>query len=40
MSETSTDTQASKAEKQNPVLKMALELGPLLIFFFGNLRGE
>jgi intracellular septation protein len=40
MSDTSTDTQASKAEKQNPVLKMALELGPLLIFFFGNLRGE
>lgn len=40
MSETSTDTHASKVEKQNPVLKMALELGPLLIFFFGNLRGE
>jgi len=40
MSDTSTDTHASKAEKQNPVLKMALELGPLLIFFFGNLRGE
>lgn len=40
MSDTSTDTQASRAEKQNPVLKMALELGPLLIFFFGNLRGE
>lgn len=40
MSDTSTDTQASQAEKQNPVLKMALELGPLLIFFFGNLRGE
>ncbi len=40
MSDTSTDTHASKAEKQNPLLKMALELGPLLIFFFGNLRGE
>ncbi len=40
MADTSTDTHASKAEKQNPVLKMALELGPLLIFFFGNLRGE
>lgn len=40
MSDTSTDTKASAAEKQNPVLKMALELGPLLIFFFGNLRGE
>lgn len=40
MSDTSTDTHATKAEKQNPLLKMALELGPLLIFFFGNLRGE
>lgn len=40
MSDTSTDTHASKAEKQNPLLKMVLELGPLLIFFFGNLRGE
>ncbi len=40
MSDTSTDTKASPAEKQNPVPKMALELGPLLIFFFGNLRGE
>ncbi|MFN4206426.1 MAG: septation protein A [Agrobacterium albertimagni] len=40
MSDTSTDTHASKVEKQNPLLKMALELGPLLIFFFGNLRGE
>ncbi len=30
----------SRQEKQNPMLKMALELGPLLIFFFGNLRGE
>ena len=40
MSDTSTDNHATKAEKQNPVLKMALELGPLLIFFFGNLRGE
>ncbi|MEC9463181.1 MAG: septation protein A [Pseudomonadota bacterium] len=40
MSDTSTDTHASKTEKQNPLLKMALELGPLLIFFFGNLRGE
>lgn len=24
----------------NPLLKLALELGPLLIFFFANLRGE
>lgn len=24
----------------NPLLKLALELGPLLVFFFGNTRGE
>jgi intracellular septation protein len=30
----------SSQEKQNPMLKLALELGPLLVFFFGNLRGE
>jgi intracellular septation protein len=30
----------SAQEKQNPLLKLALELGPLLVFFFGNLRGE
>lgn len=40
MSDTSTDIHASKADKQHPLLKMALELGPLLVFFFGNLRGE
>ena len=27
-------------QKINPVLKLALELGPLLVFFFGNSRGE
>ena len=40
MSDTSTDTHASKAEKQNPVLKMALELGPLVIFFIANARAN
>lgn len=40
MSDTSTDTHASKAEKQSPKLKFALELGPLLVFFFANQRGE
>ena len=32
----------SDPERQiiNPVLKMALELGPLLVFFFANSRGE
>lgn len=34
------DTTPTKEEKQHPGLKMALELGPLLVFFFGNLRGE
>ncbi len=34
------DITPTKEEKQNPGLKMALELGPLLVFFFGNLRGE
>ncbi|MBB4954885.1 intracellular septation protein [Agrobacterium vitis] len=32
--------QPSDVEKHNPMLKMVLELGPLLVFFFGNLRGE
>jgi intracellular septation protein len=27
-------------EKQNPVLKLVLEIGPLLVFFLANLRGE
>jgi intracellular septation protein A len=30
----------TEEEKHHPLLKLALELGPLLIFFFGNLRGE
>lgn len=30
----------NKAEKQSPLLKLALELGPLLVFFFGNAKGE
>ena len=40
MSDMSSDTHSSQAEKQHPMLKMALELGPLLVFFFGNLRAE
>jgi len=31
---------ASAKEQHHPMLKLALELGPLLVFFFGNLRGE
>ncbi|WP_165216748.1 septation protein A [Affinirhizobium pseudoryzae] len=34
------DTVATRAEKQHAGLKFALEIGPLLVFFFGNLRGE
>ncbi|TKT82830.1 septation protein A [Aquamicrobium sp. LC103] len=29
-----------KKEEINPLLKLALELGPLLVFFFANSRGE
>jgi intracellular septation protein len=29
-----------RKKEVNPLLKMALELGPLLVFFFGNMRGE
>lgn len=28
------------APRENPLLKLALELGPILIFFFANLKGE
>lgn len=31
---------AEMAAELNPLLKMALELGPLLVFFFANARGE
>ncbi|MGX5667229.1 septation protein A [Rhizobium daejeonense] len=34
------DTKPTSEERHHPLLKMALELGPLLVFFFGNLRGE
>ncbi|MBT9370658.1 septation protein A [Rhizobium sp. CSW-27] len=34
------DTTPTRQEKQHPGLKLALEIGPLLVFFFGNLRGE
>ncbi len=40
MSVTDNENTATKAEREQPLLKLALELGPLLIFFFGNLRGE
>ena len=34
------DTKATPEEKHHPMLKFALEIGPLLVFFFGNIRGE
>src|SRR3546814_10177330 len=34
------DIKATTEEKQRPMLKFALEIGPLLVFFFGNIRGE
>ncbi|MGK9053218.1 septation protein A [Neorhizobium sp. CSC1952] len=34
------DVTPTREEKQHPMLKLALEIGPLLVFFFGNLRGE
>jgi len=34
------DPQKATRESINPVLKMALELGPLMVFFFANIRGE
>ncbi len=34
------DTKPTRREKEHPGLKLALEIGPLLVFFFGNLRGE
>jgi intracellular septation protein len=34
------DPSDPERQKLNPVLKLVLELGPLLVFFFGNSRGE
>ncbi|APO76688.1 intracellular septation protein A [Rhizobium etli 8C-3] len=36
---TESDMTPSAADRHHPMLKLALELGPLLIFFFANLRG-
>ena len=40
MAHLESDTQPTAEERHHPMLKMALEIGPLLVFFFGNLRGE
>jgi intracellular septation protein len=34
------DPQKVKKEALNPLLKLVLELGPLMVFFFANARGE
>ena len=34
------DPSDPKRQEINPLLKLALELGPLLVFFFANARGE
>ncbi|PZV38713.1 septation protein A [Mesorhizobium kowhaii] len=34
------DPQKEKKEGVNPLLKLVLELGPLMVFFFANARGE
>ena len=34
------DPSDPKHQEVNPVLKLALELGPLMVFFFANARGE
>jgi intracellular septation protein len=34
------DPQKEEKEAVNPLLKLALELGPLMVFFFANTRGE
>lgn len=38
--ENSPSKSAEMAREVNPLLKLALELGPLLVFFFANARGE
>lgn len=39
MTTSHSDTEPTPVEKHHPMLKLALELGPLMVFFFGNLRG-
>ena len=40
MSKATLDAPAKEEEKVSPFLKMVLELGPLVVFFFANSRGE
>ena len=34
------DPSDPRKKEVNPLLKLALEMGPLMVFFFANLRGE
>ncbi|HET7413577.1 MAG TPA: septation protein A [Pararhizobium sp.] len=38
--DTSSDFATKKKAHPNPVLKLVLELGPLMVFFFANAKGE
>jgi intracellular septation protein len=40
MSKATLDAPAKTEEKVSPLLKMVLELGPLVVFFFAYSRGE
>ena len=40
MSKATLDVPAKTEEKISPLLKLVLELGPLVVFFFANSRGE
>ena len=40
MNKATLDAPAKAEEKVSPLLKMVLELGPLVVFFFANSRGE
>jgi intracellular septation protein len=37
---TESDVTPSATDRQHPMLKLVLEIGPLLVFFFANLRGQ
>jgi len=40
MTEDASSEFATKAERAHPALKLVLELGPLMVFFFANAKGE
>jgi intracellular septation protein len=40
MTTSHSDITPSAEDRHHPILKLSLELGPLLVFFFANLRGQ